>query len=61
MAIGSTLTVLLLVAFCAINVLGSIGDFGFPEAGEDDKSKQNAEVINILSFINSVDLFLMFY
>lgn len=43
MAIGNTLT-LILVVFCAINVLGSIGDFGFPDADEEDKSKQNAEV-----------------
>lgn len=40
---GNVLT-LFLVVFGAINVLGSIGDFGFPEAGEDDVSKQNADV-----------------
>jgi len=41
-AIGNALT-LILVVFYTVNVLGSIGDFGFPEHGDDDKSKQNAE------------------
>lgn len=40
MAIRNTFT-LMLVALCAISVLG---DFGFPEASEEDVSKQNAEV-----------------
>lgn len=49
MATGNRLT-LLLVVLCAINALASIGDFGFPEAGDDDISKQNAEVKIWMSF-----------
>lgn len=36
--------IFILVALCAINVFGSIGDFGFPESSDEDKTKQNAEV-----------------
>lgn len=42
MAIGNTLILMLVFGtLCAVNVLG---DFGFPEAAEEDVSKQNAEV-----------------
>lgn len=42
---------LLLVVLCAIHVV--LGDFGFPEADVEDKSKQNAEVKMMSLITNS--------
>lgn len=40
----SNMLTLILVFVCAISVFGSIDDFGFPEAPDENVAKQNADV-----------------